>query len=75
MLWVGFDSSQTLPEGTLTERQEKWIKRDIDLMEDFVGAMVRVLSFLGTDLADRFPQAKDHEEDRLNLAYSCYYGY
>ncbi|ODM21184.1 hypothetical protein SI65_04237 [Aspergillus cristatus] len=58
VLWVGFDSSQTLPEGTLTERQEKWIKRDIDLMEDFVGAM-----------------AKDHEEDRLNLAYSCYYGY
>ncbi|BCR89775.1 uncharacterized protein ACHE_50973A [Aspergillus chevalieri] len=41
VLWVDFDSSQTLPEVTLTERQEKWIKRDVDLMENFVGAMAK----------------------------------
>lgn len=42
-------------------------------MEYFVDAMVSLRPFLGTDLADRFLQAKDYEEGRLNLAYSYYY--
>lgn len=42
-------------------------------MEYFVDSMVGLRPFLDTNSANRFLQAKDYEEGRLNLAYSYYY--
>lgn len=47
VLWVDFDSAQTLPEDALTERQKTWIKREVNLMKYFVDARVGLRLFFG----------------------------
>lgn len=40
ILWVDFDSAQTLPEdAVLTPRQEMWFREELALMDEFVNGM------------------------------------
>jgi tRNA A-37 threonylcarbamoyl transferase component Bud32 len=41
VLWIDFDSAQTLPENDLlTPRQQKWMVREIQRMDHFVNGLV-----------------------------------
>ncbi|OGM45357.1 hypothetical protein ABOM_005550 [Aspergillus bombycis] len=39
ILWIDFDSAQTLAEGDLSPRQQKWIAEEVELVDYFVDAL------------------------------------
>lgn len=40
VLWIDFDSAQTFSEGFLSQRQERWIQEENELVDYFIEALV-----------------------------------
>ncbi|RAL00836.1 uncharacterized protein BO80DRAFT_382194 [Aspergillus ibericus CBS 121593] len=41
VVWIDFDSAQTFSEGDLSPRQEKWIKKEVEMVDYFVNALAQ----------------------------------
>ena len=40
VLWIDFDSAQTFAEGSLSQRQERWVQEENELVDYFIVALV-----------------------------------
>lgn len=45
VMWIDFDSAQTLPPDNLSERNKQWFAQETALMQEFVGALVSFLKY------------------------------